>query len=86
MPYISSNIPESIFYSAMVGEFLRISRSTLLFEDFLLKIRELIHRLNNQGAKQHTSYRHLRKIMHCHQEDFSHVGVNTEDILKEINR
>ena len=28
MPYTSSNIPENIFYSAMVGEFLRIARST----------------------------------------------------------
>ena len=37
MPYISSNIPESIFYSAMVGEFLRIARPTLLFSDFSSK-------------------------------------------------
>ena len=86
MPYISSNIAESIFYSAMVGEFLRIARSTLLFEDFLPKTRELIHRLNNQGAKQQTSCRLLRKIIHRHQEDFSHFGVNTEDILKQLTR
>ena len=30
MPFMDSNIPESIFYSAPVGEFLRIARSTLL--------------------------------------------------------
>ena len=35
MPYMSSNIPDNIFYSAMVGEFLRIARSTLLLQDFL---------------------------------------------------
>ena len=29
MPHMSSNIPQSIFYSALVGEFLRIARSTL---------------------------------------------------------
>ena len=29
MTYVDSNIPESIFYSALVGEFLRITHSTL---------------------------------------------------------
>ena len=84
MPYISSNIPESIFYSAMVGEFLRIARSTLLFTDFLPKTRELIHRLNNQGAVQHTSIRHLRKIIQRHPDDFAHFRIETEDMLSQI--
>ena len=84
MPYVSSNIPESIFYSAMVGEFLRIARSTLLFDDFLPKTRELIHRLNNQGAKQHISIRHLRKIIQRHPEDFSHFRIETEEMLSQI--
>ena len=47
MPYVSSNIPESIIYSAMVGEYLRIARSTMLYENFLPKTRELIHKLSN---------------------------------------
>ena len=84
MPYVSSNIPESIFYSAMVGEFLRIARSTLFFNDFLPKTRELIHRLNNQGAKQHISTRHLRKIIQRHPEDFTHFRIETEDMLSQI--
>ena len=84
MPYVSSNIPESIFYSAMVGEFLRIARSTMLYEDFLPKTRELIHRLNNQGAKRHTSARHLRKIIQRHPDDFTHFRVETEDMLSQI--
>ena len=29
MPYIDSDIPKSIFYSALVGEFLRIACSSL---------------------------------------------------------
>ena len=32
MPYIDSNIPKLIFYSALVGEFLRIARSSLLYK------------------------------------------------------
>ena len=84
MPYVSSNIPESIFYSAMVGEFLRIARSTLLFSDFLPITRELIHRLKNQGAVQHTSMRHLRKIIQRHPDDFSHFKIDTEEMLSQI--
>ena len=84
MPYVSSNIPESIFYSAMVGEFLRIARSTLLFTDFLSKARELIHRLKNQGAVQHTSTRHLRRIIQRHPDDFSHFRIETEEMLSQI--
>ncbi len=84
MPYTSSNIPESIFYSAMVGEFLRIARSTLLYEDFLPKACELIRRLNNQGAKRYISSRNLRKVIHRHQEEFSRFNVNPEQIINDI--
>ena len=84
LPYVSSNIPESIFYSAMVGEFLRIARSTLFFNDFLPKTRELIHRLNNQGAKKHISIRHLRKIIQRHPDDFAHFRMETEEMLSQI--
>ena len=84
MPYTSSNIPESIFYSAMVGEFLRIARSTLLYEDFLPKACELIRRLNNQGAKRYISSHNLRKVIHRHQEEFSRFNVNPEQIINDI--
>ena len=68
----------------MVGEFLRIARSTLLFSDFLPKTRELIHRLKKQGAVQQTSIRHLRKIIQRHQDDFSHFRIETEEMLSQI--
>ena len=86
MPYTSSNIPENIFYSAMVGEFLRIARSTLLYQDFLPRVTELIQRLNNQGAKRHISTRSIRKIIHRHHNDFSHFGVDPQDILSSLMR
>ena len=84
MPYTSSNIPENIFYSAMVGEFLRIARSTLLYEDFLPRVNELIRRLNNQGAKRHLSARNLRKVILRHHDDFSRFGVDPQKILDDI--
>ena len=48
MPYIDSNIPKSIFYSALVGEFLRIAR--LLYKNFHEKAMELLNRMKAQGA------------------------------------
>ena len=84
MPYTSSNIPENTFYSAMVGEFLRIARSTLLYEDFLPKAIELIHRLNNQGAKGKLATRNIQKVMHRHQDDFSRFGVDFQQIINDV--
>ena len=34
MPYIDSKIPKSLFYSALVGEFIRIAHGSLLYKDF----------------------------------------------------
>ena len=84
MPYTSSNIPETIFYSAMVGEILRIAHSTLLYVDFLPKASELIRRLNNQGAKRHISSRNLRKIVHRHPDEFSRFSLNFEQIINDV--
>ena len=42
MPYLSSNIPKTIFYSVLVGEFLRIARATLLVSDFIPKGIDLV--------------------------------------------
>ena len=48
MPYIDSNIPKSIFYSALVGELLRIAR--LLYKNFHEKAMELLNRMKALGA------------------------------------
>ena len=40
-PYIDGNIPKSIFYFAFVCEFLRKTRSSLLYKDFNEKAIEL---------------------------------------------
>ena len=82
MPHITSNIPQSIFYSALVGEFLRIARSTLKFNDFTPKAKNLIERMKRQGAVTRTSQRFLRKIIDNHPESFSRFYLSTEDIIK----
>ena len=70
IPHIDSNIPQRIFYSAFVGEFLRIARSTLLLEDFLAKAKHLCQRMHKQGATLDTTRKSLQKIVSRHPEDF----------------
>ena len=61
MPYIDNNIPKSIFYAALVGKFLRIARSSLLYKDFNEKAMELLNRMKAQGAKSRRCRKALSK-------------------------
>ena len=67
------NIPSTIVYSALVGEFLRIGRSTLKLQHFTPKAEELLDRMIAQGAKVSISKKKILKIMSDHPEDFFSV-------------
>ena len=84
MPHLDSNIPEGIFYSALVGEFLRVARSTLLFEDFKPTAIGFLQRMKSQGAKHKRTTRALRKIISDHPESFSHFGLPVESLLEVV--
>ena len=84
MPFIDSNIPQSIFYSALVGEFLRIARSTLKLDDFLIKAKDLCKRMANQGAKKYLTERNIRKIISRHEEDFVRFQVPVNDLIQKL--
>ena len=84
MPHIESNIPETIFYSALTGEFLRIARSTLLLEHFLGKAGNLCRRMSKQGAKKDMIRRNLRKIIERHHDDFSRFHITSEDLIQQL--
>ena len=45
MPYFGSKITKSIFYSAFVREFLKIARSSLLYQGLSEKAKELLNRM-----------------------------------------
>ena len=81
MPHRDSNIPESIFYSALVGEFLRIARSTLLLPDFLPKATDLITRMRNQGARLNIVKRALHKIINRHPDSFQQFQIPAVSIV-----
>ena len=84
MPYLDSNIPQNIFYSALVGEVLRIARSTLLLDDFLPKACELVNRIKNQGGNKTKCKYSLKKIINKHHEDFCKYDKNLSNLLDKI--
>ena len=51
MPFLSNNMPSSIFFSSYSSELLRIARCTTEKEDFLASCSSLIERMWNQGAR-----------------------------------
>ena len=51
MSRIESNIPQSIFYLAIKGEFLRIVCLTLCLRDSIPKTKELLGRMKQQSSK-----------------------------------
>ena len=84
MPHMNSNIPQCVFYSAIVGEFLRIGRSILLTHDFIKYASTLMSRMKKQGAKHWVLKKHLRKILERHDLEFSKFKLNTEELLEKI--
>ena len=84
MPDLSSNIPFNIFYSAVVGEFLRIARSTLLADDFIISATKLVTRMKKQGANSWYLRKHLRRIIERHGMDFLKFGLSNEQLLQQI--
>ena len=85
MPYINSNIPKSIFYSAYFVEFLRISRSSLLYKDFNEEYMELLNRLKAQGAKSLRFRKALTTIIQRHEKVFPNFGKGCDEILSELH-
>ena len=84
MPHMSSNIPSTIVYSALVGEYLRIGRSTLKLEHFTPKAEELLDRMIAQGAKVSVSKKKILKIMSDHPEDFSQFKTEPKTLVENL--
>lgn len=83
MPYLCSNIPKKIFYSALVGEFLRIARATLRVSDFIPKGIDLVSRMLNQGGDRKSVERFLLKIIRRHPDSFSQFRLRPEDLIQK---
>ena len=86
MPYLSSDIPSYIFYGTILSEFLRISRCTLLFEDFVSKTRALYYRMINQGGNKVKIKQQIRKVIQRHPIPFSKYRKTTQEIIDSITQ
>ena len=84
MPYIDSNIPKSVFYSSLVGEFPRIAGGSLLCKDFHEKAMELFNRIKAQGAQSLWCRKALCKIIWRHEKAFANIGRNCDEILNSV--
>ena len=83
MPYLCSNIPKKIFYSALMGEFLRIARATLYLSDFEPKAKDLVKRMINQGGDRRCVEKFLLKIIRRHHDSFSQFRIRPEDLIQK---
>ena len=70
MPYTSSNMPSTIFYSSLGSEILCIARATSNVESFTEASKILIIRVVKQGAVISKVQAVLKKFFGRHQEDF----------------
>ena len=84
MPYLCSNIPNKIFYSALVGEFLRIARATLYLSDFESKAIDLVKRKLNQGGDRTSIEKYLLKIIRRHPNPVSQFRIRPENLIEKF--
>ena len=70
MPHLDSNIPPHIYYGAILSEFLRISRCTTLYQDFLPRAKQLFNRMVSQGGEKSRILFQLKKAMNLHPKSF----------------
>ena len=69
-PSLTSNIQSIIFYSDIISEFLRITRSKLLLQDLLLITKNVLDRVINQGSSKQMILKQIKKAFNRHPEPF----------------
>ena len=84
MPDLSGNLPRHVFYGSILSETLRIARASLLYDDFIIKARELFDRMVTQGASQGKLMMVIRKVYGKHSEAFSSFDKTCYDITSDL--
>ena len=85
MPDKSSNIPSSIFYSAIAAELLRIVISSNNPESFSTTIKPLIARMSRQGLSIGKINSSILKFFNKHHSDFNNVCQSKQELLNLIS-
>ena len=85
MPDLSGNIPSYVFYGSVMSEFLRISRCTLLYSDFLPSAISLFKRMTNQGGSRKLILKQIAKAISRHPKPFAKYTIDARKIMNDIN-
>lgn len=83
MPDLRGNIPSHVFYGSIMSEFLRISRCTLRYSDFLPSAVSLFIRMINQGSES-SILRQITKAINRHPEPFTKFFKPANIIMNDI--
>ena len=84
MPDLSGNIPSNVFYGSVMSEFLRIARSTLLYQDFLPVASNLLKRMVNQGVSEAKLLQQISKAINRYPELFAKFSKNSNEIVSDL--
>ena len=84
MPDLGGNIPSHVFYGSVMSEILRIARATLLYQDFLIKCKELFNRMISQGASRFLLLKQVKKVLLSHSGAFNSFEKTVQDIQKDL--
>ena len=84
MPDLSGNIPSHVFYGSVMSEFLRISRCTLLYSDFLPSAINLHKRMIAQGGSEIKILNQISKAITRHPSSFTKYSKSTAEIVSDI--
>ena len=85
MPDLNGNIPSHVFYGSVMSEFLRISRCTLLYSDFVSSAIGLFKRMVNQGGSRSQILNQIRKAVARHPLPFKKFKKRARDIMNDIS-
>ena len=85
MPDLTANIPLHVFYGSVMSEFLRISRCTLLYSDFLPSAISLFKRMTSQGGNKTLILKQISKVIKRHPLSFSKYSKRVTEIINDIN-
>ena len=85
-PIYDGNIPDHVFYGAIMSEFLRIARCTLLYKDFLTSAIALFNRMVNQGGSKIKILNQISKGVNRHPIPFKKFCKNAKKIREDISQ
>ena len=79
IPYLESNISQSIFCSVIKGEILRIACLTL--RGFIRRAKELLEQMKPKGSRLINTGTSIRKVILAHPKNFQKFSISCKDLL-----